>query len=88
MLRQIINAFLTNDNVGTRCLNFLNQATQIVFFFLEELSKHAWVSNLYLCIDFGFLDFNRCIDQCNLCTRYTPWHATVDTLFVEDDAID
>ena len=88
VLSQFVNAFLTDEDVGACVFDGVDEVTNVVLFFFEEQGELVGVGDLNLGVHFGLFDFNSGVDQRNFCIAHTSRHTGMNSLLVQQNAVD
>src|SRR5947209_8124420 len=88
VLGDVVDPFLTQDDVGTGRLDLIDHRPQGLLLFIEEHLKLRRIADPDLLVHFGLLDLEGAVDERDLRIAHELRHPRVDALLVEDDSID
>ncbi len=88
MLGHIVDSAVSEDDVGADIDQFVDQFAKLLFFLIDELLELVGVSDVHFCVDFGLGNLDPVVEQCDTGVFDRVRHVVVDTLFVDDNALD
>src|SRR5437867_2415809 len=88
VLGDVVDPFLTEDDVRAGRLDLLDHGPQGLLLFIEEHLKLRRIADADLLVHFGLLDLEGAVDERDLRIADELRHPRVDAFLVEDDSID